>query len=56
MLEEDASVGAIATELGRISAESMGVEAGASQAAADTVKRWWYWRFVYPEELAAESR
>ena len=55
MLEEDASVDAIAAELTRICEESITVDAGTNRTAAETLKRWWYWRFEYPEQLASEA-
>lgn len=55
MLEEDAGVEAIAAELKRICDQPIELDAGTNGIAAETLKRWWYWRFEYPLELASES-
>jgi len=55
LLEARAGTDAIAAELARICAESIEVDAGTNREAADAVSRWWYWRFDYPEELAADD-
>jgi hypothetical protein len=55
LLEERAGVEAIAAELARICADTIELDAGTNHDAAETVRRWWYWRFEYPEELAADD-
>jgi hypothetical protein len=58
MLEEDASVEVIGAELKRICEQSMEIDGDtdSATAAAQTLKRWWYWRFEYPVELGSESK
>jgi hypothetical protein len=51
MLEEQASVAAIAAELTRICEESITVSEGTDHTAAETLKRWWHWRFEFPKQF-----
>jgi hypothetical protein len=55
LLEEHADVAAIADELTKICEGWIELDRGTNFKAAETVSRWWYWRFDYPEELAAEN-
>jgi len=55
MLEDDSSIDAIAAELTRICQEAMEIEASTNGSTAETLKRWWSWRFEYPEQLTAEA-
>lgn len=55
LLEEHASIDAIATELTRVCAESIEVDAGTNRDAAEMVTRRWYWRFDYAEDLASDD-
>jgi hypothetical protein len=51
LLVVDASVEDIAAELRRIEQDRMDSTGNGTQAVAERLKDWWYWRFKYPDEL-----
>jgi hypothetical protein len=51
LLVVDASVEDIAAELRRIEQDQMDSAGNGTQAVAERLKDWWYWRSKYPDEL-----
>ena len=58
LLAQDVNGDVIASELGKIRADAIGMEAApdGDRAAAERLKEWWYWRFVFPMEFEAASQ
>ncbi len=56
LLAEGAAVEQIAGHLDSLASEQIGVGSGGGLKAAERLKAWWYWRFVFPAELDGASR
>jgi hypothetical protein len=53
LLESGAGTETVAAELKRFCDEKIGMDAGTNDQAAERLVAWWYWRFEFPEEFAA---
>ena len=55
LLDAQAGAEALSAELKRICDERIGMDAGTNDQAGELLTAWWYWRFIFPEEFAADS-
>jgi hypothetical protein len=55
LLEAQAGAETVSAELKRICDERISMDAGTNDQTGKVLTAWWYWRFIFPEEFAADS-